>query len=76
MYSMVTITNNYTWASLVAKLVKKLPIVWEDPCSIPGLGRSPGVGNGYASQYSWDFPGGSDSKEHGEGKTSYILASC
>ena len=24
-----------------------------DPCSIPGLGRYPGVGIGYPLQYSW-----------------------
>ena len=24
-----------------------------DPCSIPGLGRAPGEGTGYALQYSW-----------------------
>ena len=24
-----------------------------DPCSIPGLGRSPGEGIGYPLQYSW-----------------------
>ena len=30
---------------------------------IPGSGRSPGEGNGYPLQYSWDFPGGSDGKE-------------
>ena len=24
-----------------------------DPCLIPGLGRSPGGGNGYPLQYSW-----------------------
>ena len=29
----------------------------------PGSGRSPGEGNGYPLQYSWDFPGGSDGKE-------------
>ena len=57
-------------------MVKKLPIVWEDPCSTPELERSPGEGNGYSFQYSWDFPGGSDSKEPGEGKALYILASC
>ena len=28
--------------------------------SIPGLGGSPGEGNGYPLPYSWDFPGGSD----------------
>ena len=26
---------------------------WGDPCSIPGLGRSPGEGIGYPLQYSW-----------------------
>ena len=30
---------------------------------IPGLGRSSGEGNGYPLQYSWGFPGGSDSEE-------------
>jgi len=34
-----------------------------DPCSIPGLGRSPGEGNGYPLQYSWGFPDGSVGKE-------------
>ena len=24
-----------------------------DPCSIPGFGRAPGEGTGYALQYSW-----------------------
>ena len=45
-------------ASLVAQLVKDLPTVQEsacnagDPDSIPGLGRSPGEGNGNPLQYS------------------------
>ena len=39
----------YSWASLVAKLVKNLPALWE----IPGLGRFPGEGKGYPLQYSW-----------------------
>ena len=30
---------------------------------IPGLGRSPGEGNGYPLQYSWGFPDGSVGKE-------------
>ena len=34
------------WASLVAQMVKHLPAMWGDPSSIPGLGRSPGEGNG------------------------------
>ena len=37
----------YSWASLVAKLVKNLPALWE----IPGLGRFPGEGKGYPLQY-------------------------
>ena len=46
------------WASLVAQLVKKPHAVQEfscnagDPGSIPGLGRSPGDGNGNPLQYS------------------------
>ena len=42
----------YSWASLVAQLVKNLPAMWEDLGSIPGLGRSPGEGKGYLLQYS------------------------
>ena len=38
-------------ASLVAQLVKTAHNV-EDLHSIPGLGRSPGEGNGYPLQYS------------------------
>ena len=37
----------YSWASLVALLVKKLPCNAGDLGSIPGLGRSPGEGKGY-----------------------------
>ena len=40
------------WASLVAQLIKNLPAMQEDPGLIPGLGRSPGEGNGYPLQYS------------------------
>ena len=40
----------YSWASLVAQLVKNLPIA--DLGLIPGLGRSPGEENGYPLQYS------------------------
>ena len=43
-------------ASLVAQLVKNPPAVREIPQGslglIPGLGRSPGKGNGYPLQYS------------------------
>ena len=38
----------YSWASLVAYLVKNPPAMG----SIPGLGRSPGEGKGYSLQYS------------------------
>ena len=37
----------YSWASLVAQLVKNLL-----QCERPGLGRSPGEGKGYPLQYS------------------------
>ena len=40
----------YSWASLVAQLVKNLPAM-EDLGSIPGLGKSPGEGKGYPLQY-------------------------
>ena len=39
-------------ASLVAQMVKHLPANAGDPGSIPGLGRSPGEGNGNPLQYS------------------------
>ena len=43
----------YSWASLVAQLVKNLPAMQErDPGPVPGLGRSPGEGKGYPLQYS------------------------
>ena len=45
-------TLQYSWASLVAQLVKNLPAMWETLGSIPGLGRSPGEGKGYPLQYS------------------------
>ena len=44
----------YYWASLVARVVKNLPASAEgirDTGSIPGLGRSPGEGNGNPLQY-------------------------
>ena len=37
---------------LTAQLVKNPPTMQEDPGSIPGSGRSPGGGIGYALQYS------------------------
>ena len=45
----------YTWASLVAHLVKNPSVNAgdaEDSGSIPGSRRSPGEGNGYPFQYS------------------------
>ena len=49
----------YSWASLVAQLVKNLHAMQEEPtCNvgdlglIPGLGRAPGEGKGYPLQYS------------------------
>ena len=36
----------------MAKKVRNLPANAGDPGSIPGLGRSPGEGNGYPLQYS------------------------
>ena len=41
-----------TWAPLVAQLVKKSASNIGDLGLIPGLGRSPGEGKGYALQYS------------------------
>ena len=42
----------YSWASLVAQLVKKSACNVGDLGSILGLGRSPGEGKGYPLQYS------------------------
>ena len=42
----------YSWASLVAQLVKKSTCNVGDLGSILGLGRSPGEGKGYPLQYS------------------------
>ena len=39
-------------ASLVAQMVKRVPAMRETPGSIPGLGRSPGEGNGTPLQHS------------------------
>ena len=41
-----------SWASLVAPMGKNLPQIVRDRGSIPGLGRSPGEGNGKPLQYS------------------------
>ena len=46
-----------TWSSLVAQMVESTCIAGEDPGSIPGLGRSPGEGNGNPFWYScWENP--------------------
>ena len=42
----------YSWASLVAKLVKNLTAMQETWVQSLGLGRSPGEGKGYPLQYS------------------------
>ena len=43
----------HAWASPVAQTVENLPAIQEtDLGLIPGLGRSPGDGNGYPIQYS------------------------
>ena len=44
------------WASLVAQTVKPLSTMQETPGSIPGLGRSPGEGNGNSSTIAWKIP--------------------
>ena len=41
-----------TWAPLVAQMVKASTCNARDPGPIPGLGRSPGEGNGNRLQYS------------------------
>ena len=42
----------YSWASLVAQMVKNPPAMWETWGSIPGLGRYAGGGHGNSLQYS------------------------
>ena len=42
----------YSWASLMAELIKNSPANAGDLGSIPGLGRCPGKGKGYPLQYS------------------------
>ena len=45
--------NLYAGASLIAQLVKNLPVMQESLVQLLGLGRSPGEGIGYPLQYSW-----------------------
>ena len=42
----------YSWASLLAQMVKNLPAMWNTLDSIPGLGRSLGGEHGNPLQYS------------------------
>ena len=55
---------HYSWASLVAQLVKKSACNAGDLGSIPGLGRSPGEGKGYPLQYS-GLEDSMDCRDHG-----------
>ena len=55
----------YSWASLVAQLVKNLPAMQETWVQSLGLGRSPGEGKGYPLQYS----GWENSTVHGVAKS-------
>ena len=59
-------TLQYSWASLVAQLVKNLPAMWEDLGLIPGLGRSlEKEGKGDPLQYSgWENSLGSQRIGH------------
>ena len=41
------------WGFTGVSVVKNLPANVGDTCSIPGLGRSPGEGNGKSLQYSY-----------------------
>ena len=44
--------NAMPYTSLVAQMIKNPPANAEDLGSVPGLGRSPGEGNGNPLQYS------------------------
>ena len=48
----LNLLNYHRGAFLVAQQVKNPPAVQETPGLIPGLGRSPGEGNGNPLQYS------------------------
>ena len=56
----------YSWASLVAQLVKNLPA--GDLGLIPGFRRSPGEGKGYPLQYS-GLENSTDCTVHGVAKS-------
>ena len=53
MSSVLTVEFGVSWASLLAQMVKNLACNAGDLGSIPGLGRSPGEGNGNPLQYSF-----------------------
>ena len=44
------------WASLVARMVKNLPAMWETWVQSLGWEDSPGEGNGYSSILAWRIP--------------------
>ena len=47
----------YSWASLVAQLVKNMPAMWADLGLIPGLGRSREKGKAtHSSILAWRIP--------------------
>ena len=46
------VLRSILWASPVAQMVKNYPANAGDPGLIPGLGRSPGEGNGNPLQYA------------------------
>ena len=54
----------YSWAFLVAPLIKNLPANVEDVGSLRGLGRSPGEGKSYPLQHS-DLENSMDCIVHG-----------
>ena len=49
---LLDVTHLFTWAFLIAQMVRNLPAMQETQGSIPGSGRSPGEGNGNPLQYS------------------------
>ena len=58
----------YSWASLVAQLVKNPPAMWETWDWSLGFGRSPGEGKGYPLQYS-GLENSMDYRVHGIAKS-------
>ena len=64
----------YSWASLVAQLVKNPPAMQGDLGLIPGLRRSPGEGNSYPLYYSGLENFFMDSIVHGVAKSQTRLS--